>query len=149
MCSIIWGQHFTSIKPMPLKNIFIYLFGRAMSQLQHVGSLVSACEIQFPNQISNPDSLHWEPEVLATGPLGKFQAKAFLFLLFISSCLFQVQGCIYELLAPGREGVGSAQKLFQLIGPFSAVCTITQPCAVTRESLGSGLALFFSYPTSI
>ena len=33
--------------------------------------LVAACGIQFPNQGSNPGLLHWELEVLATGPLGK------------------------------------------------------------------------------
>ena len=47
MCSVIWGQHFTSIKPMSLKNIFIYLFGRAMSQLQHVGSLVHMLKVHI------------------------------------------------------------------------------------------------------
>ena len=30
--------------------------------------LVAACGIQFPNQGSNPGLLHWELEVLATGP---------------------------------------------------------------------------------
>ena len=42
------------------KNLFIYLFGRTVSQLQHTRSsvgvckvLVVACEIQFPDQRSN------------------------------------------------------------------------------------------------
>ena len=52
-----------------------YLFVCARSQLQHTGSLVVACKllvaaynIQFPDQGSNLDPLHWEPGVLATGP---------------------------------------------------------------------------------
>ena len=62
------------------KYLFIYLFGLVGSQLQHAGSLlqhagslVAACEllvmaygIQFPDQGSNPDPLHWERRVLAT-----------------------------------------------------------------------------------
>ena len=87
------------MKPMPLKSyLFIWL----------CYVLVAACEIWFPSQISNPGPWHWEPEGLATGPPGKAQANAFLFLLFISLYIFQVQGYVYELLAPGREGVGSA-----------------------------------------
>ena len=30
--------------------------------------LVSACGIQFPDQGSNPNPLHWESRFLATGP---------------------------------------------------------------------------------
>ena len=63
--------------------IYTYLFDCSASQLQHVGSsiffknlqhggfLVAACEIQFPDQGSNPDPLHWEHRILATGPPGK------------------------------------------------------------------------------
>ena len=39
----------------------------------HLGSLVAACGIYFPNQGSNPGPLHWEHRVLATGPPGKSQ----------------------------------------------------------------------------
>ena len=48
------------------------------SLLWHVGSLVVACKllvaacgIRFPDQGSNPGSLHWECGVLAIGPPGK------------------------------------------------------------------------------
>ena len=69
--------------------IYTYLFDCSASQLQHVGSsiffknlqhagfLVAACEIQFPDQGSNPDPLQQEPRVLATGPPGK-SCKIFL-----------------------------------------------------------------------
>ena len=33
--------------------------------------LAVACGIEFPDQRLNPDPLHWENEVLATGPPGK------------------------------------------------------------------------------
>ena len=33
--------------------------------------LVAACVIKFPDQKSNLGPLHWEQEVLATGPPGK------------------------------------------------------------------------------
>ena len=38
--------------------------------------LVAACGIQFPDQGSNPDPLHWEQGVLATGPPGKSQTSS-------------------------------------------------------------------------
>ena len=80
------------------KYLFIYLFGCAGSQLQHVGSslwyagslveirdllvmacelLVAACGIQFPDQGLNPGPLHWEHGALATGPPGKFPESFF------------------------------------------------------------------------
>ena len=49
-----------------LKN----LFNCARSQLQHVGPLVVACGIQFPDQGWNLGPLHWEQGVSATGPPG-------------------------------------------------------------------------------
>ena len=64
-------------KPIILffKIFFIYSFGSAGSQLQHMGSsvFVEACRIQFPVQGSNPGSLYWEPSVLVTGQPGKSQ----------------------------------------------------------------------------
>ena len=57
-----------------LKNILfllIDLFGCTRSQLPHVGSLVAASRIQFPDQGSNLGPLHWEHSVLTTGPPGK------------------------------------------------------------------------------
>ena len=52
--------------------------GDLQSSLQHVRSLVAACEllvaacgIQFPNQGSNLSPLHWELGVLDPGPPGK------------------------------------------------------------------------------
>ena len=62
-----------------------YLFGCAGSWLQHVESLVVACillflacRIQVPKKVSNPSPLHWEYEVLATGPPGKSPHLYFL-----------------------------------------------------------------------
>ena len=39
-----------------------------LSQLWHTGSLVAAFGIQFPNQGSNPGTLHWKHRVLTSGP---------------------------------------------------------------------------------
>ena len=39
--------------------------------------LAVACTILFPDQGSNLGLLHWEPRVLATGPLGKSPEKGF------------------------------------------------------------------------
>ena len=36
-----------------------------------MGTLSSACGIQFPDYGLNPGPLHWEHGVLATGPPGK------------------------------------------------------------------------------
>ena len=36
----------------------------------HMGSLVTACGIQFPNRGLSPGPLRWEHGVLATGPPG-------------------------------------------------------------------------------
>ena len=33
--------------------------------------IVGACGIKFPDQVLNPDPIHWEHRVLATGPPGK------------------------------------------------------------------------------
>ena len=45
----------------------------------HARSLifVAACRIQFPDQGPNPDPLHWEHRVLATGPPGRSQHVTF------------------------------------------------------------------------
>ena len=51
--------------------ILINLFHCTVSYLQHEGSLVTACEIQFPNQGLNPGPLYGEHRALATGPPGK------------------------------------------------------------------------------
>ena len=72
-----------------------FFFGCAGSQLQHTRSsvfvaafrilvvacdlLVAACGIQFPVQGSNPGTLHWEHEVLATGPPKKSWYGHFLY----------------------------------------------------------------------
>ena len=64
---------FNSFPVAFLNNIFqlylfnIYLFVCSWSQLQHAGSLVVACGIQFLDQGWNMGSLHQEQEVLATG----------------------------------------------------------------------------------
>ena len=59
-----------------LKNFYLFiLFGCTRSQLWHMGSLVAACGTYFPDQGCNSGPLHWEQDVSATGPLGKFQAK--------------------------------------------------------------------------
>ena len=59
-----------------LKYLCIHL--TELSQLQHAGSLVEACElliatcgIEFLGQGSSPGPLHWECRVLVTGPPGK------------------------------------------------------------------------------
>ena len=46
------------------KALFIYLFGWLLV-------LVVACGIYFPDQASNPGSLHGDCGVLATGPPGE------------------------------------------------------------------------------
>ena len=62
-----------------LKILFIYLAVPGLScrtqdlrsSLWHTRSLVAARGIQFPDQRSNLDPLHWERGVLAPGPSGK------------------------------------------------------------------------------
>ena len=62
-----------------LKILFIYLAVPGLScrtqdlrsSLWHTRSLLAARGIQFPDQGSNLDPLHWERGVLATGPSGK------------------------------------------------------------------------------
>ena len=53
----------------------IYLFGCAGSYLWHKGSsvFIAARGVWFSDQGSNLGLLHWEHEVLATGPLGRSQ----------------------------------------------------------------------------
>ena len=49
----------------------IYLLSCTESQLlQHAGSLVATCSIQFPDQGLNLGPLRWERGVLAAGPQG-------------------------------------------------------------------------------
>ena len=65
--------------------VFIYLTVPGLScgtwdlrfSLRHAGSLVASCRIQFPNQGLNPGPLHWDHEILATGPLGKSLSYTF------------------------------------------------------------------------
>ena len=70
------------------KYLFTFL-ACARSWLQHTGSLVAACELlvvaEFPDQELNPDPLHWEAGVLATGPT---QEEAVSHLLYPFICLW-------------------------------------------------------------
>ena len=45
--------------------------------------LAVACRIYFPDQESNPDSLHWEWGISATGPLGNSLEVMFLKVVWI------------------------------------------------------------------
>ena len=78
LVSLSWGdtvyfrRNQVKSKPntrMPFYSI--YLFGCARSLLWHMGLLVVACGIWFPDQGSNQGALYWERRVLATGPRGK------------------------------------------------------------------------------
>ena len=51
-------------------NIYLFLFGRTESLLQHVESSVEACGI-FPDQGLNPSPQLWEHRVLTSGPSGR------------------------------------------------------------------------------
>ena len=77
--------------------LFIYLAVSGLScgtwdlQLQHMGSLVVACEflvvacgIQFPDQGSNPGPLRWERRVLVTGTPWKSLHCLFIYLYFFN-----------------------------------------------------------------
>ena len=98
--------------------IYTYLFDCSASQLQHVGSsiffknlqhagfLVAACEIQFPDQGSNPGPLSWEHIILATGPPGKS-----LYPFFLDSAY---KGCHTFIHSPSR---------------LSSLSVITSSCA--------------------
>ena len=80
---ILFSHFYLSISYLPLSlSLFFflntYLLGCTRSQLQHVGSLIAACQllvaacgIQFPDQGTNPGPLHWESRVLATEPSQK------------------------------------------------------------------------------
>ena len=46
------------------------------------------CEVYFPDQGLNLGPLHWEPRVLATGPLGKSPPCMFYFSLFPNASKF-------------------------------------------------------------
>ena len=52
------------------KNIYLFIWLHcvlvAVCEL-----LIATCGVSFPDQGSNPDPLHWEYRVLATGPPGK------------------------------------------------------------------------------
>ena len=48
-----------------------------LAALGHAGSLVTGCDIWFPDQGLNPGLLPWEQGLLATGPPGKSPAHAF------------------------------------------------------------------------
>ena len=65
------GQHSSAKICVFLINELVWLH-RVI--VRHAGSLifVAVCGIQFPDQGSNPVTLHQEHRVLATGPAGKF-----------------------------------------------------------------------------
>ena len=63
---------------------YIYLFGCTGSSLQHVGSLVVACGVYFPDWGSNPSPLHWP-----LGPPGKSHPSP----SFFSNSLFLMNHC--------------------------------------------------------
>ena len=79
---------FFKITNLPFYCLFIYLFiylGCARSYLRHADSqLWCACGIQFPDQGSNPGSLHWEHGVLPTGPPGKSLFVYFLMMVILT-----------------------------------------------------------------
>ena len=60
------------------KNIYLFgwLVGWLVGWLRRV--LAAARGISFPDQGLNPGPLHWEREVLATGPPGKSEISLFL-----------------------------------------------------------------------
>ena len=71
-----------SCSGFPLYVLFFFLIYLAVLGLScsmqdlfscGMGTLSSACGIQFPDQALNPGPLHWERGVLATGPPGKSQ----------------------------------------------------------------------------
>ena len=62
-CWCHWGDKRFSAT---FKTLFICL-GCTRSSLQHAGSSVAACGIEFPDQGSNPGRLHWGCGGLATG----------------------------------------------------------------------------------
>ena len=73
-----WARLIFSTPPL----LFFYLLIKKILFLfiWLLWAFVAAYGIQFPNQGSNPGSLHWEHGVLATGPPGKS-------LLFLFVCL--------------------------------------------------------------
>ena len=66
-----------------LKNIFYFRCGNSFFFFwpchQHVGSF-------FPNQVSKPWPLHWNPRILTTGLPGKFLGIFFFFFNFLLKC---------------------------------------------------------------
>ena len=86
-CAVVHGvaKSSTRLSDGTTKNIS--LFGHAGSQLCHVGPLSWGIWIQFPDQGSNLDPLHWEPE---SQPLGK-SLEHILKHLFISLCIHDTQ----------------------------------------------------------
>ena len=88
--------------------IFIYLAVPGLScsmqdlpsSLQHAGSLVEACGIQFPDQGLNSGPLYWEYRVLATGPPEKsldYFSFSLNFLYFFLTLFFHSLDCkFYE-----------------------------------------------------
>ena len=84
------------------KHLFT-LLACTRSWLQHMGSLVAACELlvvaEFPDQELNPDPLHWEAGVLATGPTQE-EAVSHLLYPFIWPWMFRLLPCLgFHVLA--------------------------------------------------
>ena len=77
----LWLHRYQSQK---LQSAFFPLFLNICIQLA-AQVLVVAGRIQFPDQRSNPDPLHWELRVLATGPPAKplqMDLDAFIFIRY-------------------------------------------------------------------
>ena len=73
-----------------LALIFIFIYWLcwvlvAALRIFSFGIPTLSCEIQFPDQGSNPGHLHWEHEVLAPRPPGKSQDIRFIYRIFRSS----------------------------------------------------------------
>ena len=60
-------EQITVIPFFSLKSTYSFAYTR--SQLRHLGHLVVACEIQFPNQGSNLSPLHQEPRKQTTATI--------------------------------------------------------------------------------
>ena len=76
--NITWQINYIPIYLFYILKTFSYIFGCVGSQLWHMESVAAACEllvgrggIHFPDRGLNPGPLHWEHELLATGPPGK------------------------------------------------------------------------------
>ena len=91
-CFLHWQADSLPLSPQggPFKKYLFYLFGCTESWLPHMGSLVVACGILFPDQVSNPGPLHWQCGVLA-GPPGTSHSSHSLLLLSSKQTLIESQ----------------------------------------------------------